>query len=348
MGVLSPPSGIFLRDMIKIVHVVILLGLSFTSAKAANPKTTIHTQLQTACQTLNNSYRQAKNIPAEKVVSIAVVNFTVTGKRAKEQDLGSGIAGVVSSRLAKVQGVKAIDRKRMKSILEELKLSQSGLVAEGNAKQVGRILAADLLLGGSVAEMGSDFVVSLKLTDVETAEIVAGTDVKMPVKDIVPMAAAANLERKHAITAAFRSLSMPGWGHFYNYQPGWGYLYTGTEVALVLASLAGTMLADIAYDDYMAINLENYDIYYPDASSVTDAVTWAFDDARNAASLRNTLWYVTGGVWALNAIHAWINASLINSKINKYAAEEQTTGKDIRLVVLPYKNNIKTQLQYRF
>jgi len=65
-------------------------------------------------------------------------------------------------------------------ILSEHELSQTGLTKEPAEKIVGKLLTADLILTGTLAEIGSTFDINLRLVDVRTGQALAAIAVKTP------------------------------------------------------------------------------------------------------------------------------------------------------------------------
>jgi|GEM_PF-5169627 len=79
----------------------------------------------------------------------------------------------ITEQLLKTKGrFIVIERKRLNAVLEEQKLSMSGLVDEKTLTEVGGILGADAFLSGTLKFEGKKVLLTLKLTDVKTAGIV--------------------------------------------------------------------------------------------------------------------------------------------------------------------------------
>jgi class 3 adenylate cyclase/tetratricopeptide (TPR) repeat protein len=67
--------------------------------------------------------------------------------------------------------VKVVEREILDKLLEELKLSTTELVDQVTALKVGRILAARLIGTGSIAQIGSKTLLTLKLIETETTKV---------------------------------------------------------------------------------------------------------------------------------------------------------------------------------
>ena len=70
-------------------------------------------------------------------------------------------------------GVKVVEREILDKILQELKLSTTQLVDQETSLKVGRILAARLIGTGSISQMGSQTMLTLKLIETETTRVIA-------------------------------------------------------------------------------------------------------------------------------------------------------------------------------
>jgi len=60
-----------------------------------------------------------------------------------------------------------VDRSKMNKIMEQHELQMTGLVDEKNAVKIGKLLSANKILAGTVSKIGSKYVISGRLVDVE-------------------------------------------------------------------------------------------------------------------------------------------------------------------------------------
>lgn len=77
--------------------------------------------------------------------------------------------------LSKNSYFSLVERKNLKKLLEELKLSQELGLDEKNAVQAGKMLGAKLILLPSIYKRKNDFEVYIKLLNTETGEILSVT-----------------------------------------------------------------------------------------------------------------------------------------------------------------------------
>lgn len=102
----------------------------------------IHDEVQHALANENNLSRS----PPEPN-SIAVHPFVNKGD-AKYRALGKGLTAMVISDIAKIPGIKVLERERIRRLLDEIKLSESGLVSKDRKVRAARLLRAEKMVIG--------------------------------------------------------------------------------------------------------------------------------------------------------------------------------------------------------
>ena len=78
-----------------------------------------------------------------------------------------------------------LDRANLKRILDEHKLSASGLIDPENAKQLGKFAGVDAMIFGTVVPVGNNINVAVKVITTETAEVVGGAKTKFAADESV-------------------------------------------------------------------------------------------------------------------------------------------------------------------
>jgi hypothetical protein len=69
-------------------------------------------------------------------------------------------------------GIKVVEREILDKLLQELKLSTTKLVDQETSLKVGRILAARMIGTGSIVQMGSKSMLTLKFIETETTRVI--------------------------------------------------------------------------------------------------------------------------------------------------------------------------------
>ena len=116
------------------------------------------------------AYQQRKDI-ARIVVAVPTYQGAIT-------ELGNEIQDKLINALVD-RGISVVERSRLEEVLREQKLSYSGLVDLGSAKQVGKLLGADAIILGSIRDASNSVATNLRLVDLESGVALAGASVEV-------------------------------------------------------------------------------------------------------------------------------------------------------------------------
>ncbi|MDO9558506.1 MAG: FlgO family outer membrane protein [Syntrophales bacterium] len=108
--------------------------------------------------------------------TIAVVDFEVI--KGKEKEIGRVTMEDLTSALIDSGQFIVVERSKLKSVMEELQLSQSGLTRETSDQVIGKLLLAELLLTGTLSAMRGDWNINLRLINVRTGQAVSAIAMK--------------------------------------------------------------------------------------------------------------------------------------------------------------------------
>ena len=86
------------------------------------------------------------------------------------------IINVLSSGLFQSGLFTVIDVAQRESVLKELEFSMSGCTDDSCMLEVGKMLSAELIVGGSMSRLGSKIVLSAKIIETETSKTVSSAD----------------------------------------------------------------------------------------------------------------------------------------------------------------------------
>jgi TolB-like protein len=126
----------------------------------------------------------AANAISEKLAtagtrSVAVVDFTDLQGGATE--LGRFLAEEISVAMASGdRPLEVVDRTHLKVLVQENKLSATGLIDPATAKKLGQIAGVDAIVTGTLTPFGDTVRLTLKVLDTSTARIVAATTAEIP------------------------------------------------------------------------------------------------------------------------------------------------------------------------
>ena len=119
-------------------------------------------------------------LAAQKAVKVAVLDFPYLDGRAS--DLGRFLTEEVTTRLVRTGRFQVVERRLLAKILAEQTLGASGLLDEATAARLGRMLGADTLTAGTVADLGSSVKVNARIIATETGSVMAAATIKLPVE----------------------------------------------------------------------------------------------------------------------------------------------------------------------
>ena len=112
--------------------------------------------------------------------TVSIIEIRNTTRKMEENYIGQGVEELVKNALVDSLVFKLVDRKNLDAALKEVKLSLTGLTDGKDAPELGKIRGVKLLLDGSVTAEGNSFLISLRLTSVETTEVVSAATAAVP------------------------------------------------------------------------------------------------------------------------------------------------------------------------
>ena len=117
--------------------------------------------------------------------TIAIIELENVGKRARDNELGKIVSETLTTNIVQSGNFDVVEREQLSKVLKELKLNQIGLVDAESAKVVGKMVAADTILCGSVSEVGQFFDINVRLLDVEKATIISAAVIEIKQGDFL-------------------------------------------------------------------------------------------------------------------------------------------------------------------
>jgi TolB-like protein len=126
-----------------------------------------------------------------QALRMSIMDFEVVSENPQYKSLGKGFTELTSVQVSKLPGVTLVDRARRNELLEEQAFAISDSADSQKSIAIGKLLAVDYLIAGSVLDMLGDLVVSYEVIRTDTGEIVGkdqasgpATDYKRMVKEI--------------------------------------------------------------------------------------------------------------------------------------------------------------------
>ncbi len=147
-------------------------GIAAVNQPILPPGKELDRQLDNLCSQINGY------LAAQKSTKIAIVEFSNLDGSVSE--LGKYIAEELTTRLVRNRKVQVVERKLLKSTLEEQKLSAYGLVDQKTAKAFGSLVGADAIMTGTVSPLDATVRINARLISTETGAVFAAASATAP------------------------------------------------------------------------------------------------------------------------------------------------------------------------
>lgn len=254
----------------------------------------------------------------------AVVPFDNQGKEAERRQLGEVIGAEVESRLKSDHRLVLVEGMRISRVLQEMRLVQVGLVEADSGSeevQMGKMLDAQVLVTGTIGQLGDKFVVNARVVSVEEAKVLASAQVTIEAEGLIALSSDAVVLRSKS-DAVFRSALIPGWGQFYNRQQAKGTAIMITAGALLAGGVTFYILGSQAETTYQGISPEKAG---PCADRLSDQLGACVEAQRVLAEshygISRALFVGLGAVYAYNLLDSWLSGySPSNAESGQYAS----------------------------
>lgn len=128
---------------------------------------------------VSDSHRQKKTESAlsahqfsDKNVAVINVETILSGM---DERIGFILSSFIENALLKIDGFKLVERRRIDTIVDEIKWQYSGMVSEDTAIEMGKMVGAEIIAQGLLTEIAGTYYLNLKFIQVETSEIIASS-----------------------------------------------------------------------------------------------------------------------------------------------------------------------------
>ena len=122
--------------------------------------------------------------------TLAVLNFDNNSfiQAEQYQPLSKGLAEMMITEFSRIQAIRVVERRELNSILDEMKLSQTGSIAENASVQVGKMLGAQhLVFGGYTVALDKKIRIDTRIIEVETGLTLKAEEVTGKVDKILSL-----------------------------------------------------------------------------------------------------------------------------------------------------------------
>jgi TolB-like protein len=126
----------------------------------------------------------------ESTPTLAILDFENNSffKPEEVQSLSKGLAQIMITELNGSGAIRVVERQKLRSLMDELKLSQSGMVSEQGSLQVGKLIGAKhLVFGGYMVMMDDKIRIDVRIVEVETGLTLKAGEVTGKTKDVLSL-----------------------------------------------------------------------------------------------------------------------------------------------------------------
>jgi len=115
-------------------------------------------------------------MPAREKLKIAILELDYLNKSGASDPLGKMISEFLTTAAVNTGAFSIAEREQLAKVLKELELNQTGMVSEGDAREIGRMVGAKAILTGSVSRIGNAMRIDARFIDVESGNIMAAAE----------------------------------------------------------------------------------------------------------------------------------------------------------------------------
>lgn len=253
--------------------------------------------VQAGVQALSDALAAKLTADAKHYQRLAVLPFESLDEEAKRQELGRLSSELLSSRLASRPGILQVERARLDAVVGELSRAERGQVSPAGAASVGKLLGANQVVLGSIATAGPTYVLTARLVDAETGQVLAASDQNVSREGLIALSEEL-VEIRTPGGAALRSTAVPGWGQIYNGDTLRGVTYMTLFGGAVATAVTSAVLGMSAEDEYHQNRPDTVD-RRSDANVHYDRANYAL---------------IAGGVvWVASIVDAWLTGREVRS-----------------------------------
>ena len=303
-----------------------------------------------------------KRAGTETQRTVAVLDFEGRGIAMQEAQT---LTDRFTTSLSSTNKVILVERGTMNDVLQEQGFDAGECTSAECAAEVGAMLGVEYMISGAIGKIGNAYTIDAKMFSVATgvaesmksityAGAVEGLIVEIEIlawdilsldlpralkrkrKQGVPDYSAVGVKSKSKAGALMRSMVLPGFGQLYSGRNLSAYSFMGVELALI--GMAAKSNSDYAsFQTEYDTQLANYNAATvpTDIASYKALVVQARTDMTSANDQLSLFSAAAGGLWLINAIHAFLTGPDL---------ADNTSKSPIRLAYDPTLN--QTQLRW--
>ncbi len=283
----------------------------------------------------------------QEKITIAVLDLQPKGT---SKIVAGVVTDIIRSEMIKTGLYVVIERSQMDEIMKEQSFQLTGCVEQSCAVQIGKILSASKVLVGELGAVGSAFMITVRIVDVEKGSSEFAANERSENEDGLD-AAAVSLTKKLSQSIVdqnpdyFVARRKPMGYYFRGFVPGWSQIYAGSDTKGYI--LAGAFVAAAGFMGYSLYDWSAKKKDYEDLGDGTpqSKMDSKYNTAEKAATVANVAIYMAAGVYLLNWIDVLFFTDYNPPEENKKAELEKPFFYNFA-VVPDYSKNISGTISF--
>lgn len=114
--------------------------------------------------------------PPKELIKLAILELDFLDRAGRQDPMGRMIAEFLTTAAVDSGRFSIVERSLLEKVMKELELGQSGIIEEGKARELGKMVGAGAILTGSVSRLGNTMRIDIRLIDVESGKIIAAAN----------------------------------------------------------------------------------------------------------------------------------------------------------------------------
>lgn len=117
--------------------------------------------------------QKSLKIDPQDRINIAIRKFnTIPEQPDQTMGLGETVSEVFTTAFVQSKAFNIIEREQLDKVLNELIVDQSGVIDATTAKEIGNITGVELIVTGSVSQVGNDERIDARVIDISTGQVI--------------------------------------------------------------------------------------------------------------------------------------------------------------------------------
>jgi len=320
------------RRLLIVLACVLVAAPAWAGSKS---RSEVNRHIESLVVRIEEAYRALEN--AQYRNSIAVFDLADDSPQAATRNLGMACSQLLTTRLSQTGRFYVVERVTLQKVIDEMRLGMTGLVDEATAAKAGRLVGADIIVVGSVSEVGEYFNVNIRLVEVETSHLLVSAMEEIP-RDLLIESAGTFRPPSYRVGISVHTYNEKGDVH--SLQEWLGFLYS--------RQLRGRFYADLEGGWAFGTNLEA-SAQVPAAPPEVGYTWYSLDIGEGPFMSARIHWALVNGKTLRITTHTGVSAFRVSYDRDAWAGQSETSTHASRtLLSAPFGLTLHLQPRMQF